>query len=241
VLNLGVVGAAAAGAAALHSWPVLALGGVAYAALVAWDMVSPEFWKKSLRGTTPSPLPDPDKLRDPAIQAAVKAIRAAEVALQEVLADIPPGVRGHLTTVLATLQELEQRAGRLVSRGEAMGEYLRTTDAGPVRAEVARLADKAASARDHEARSQYESARAAREGQLQAIGDIEAAQERILANLSRIVATMEGLPAQVVRMRVLDEQAVDAMLGDMNQQLESVNGEIRSFEDALKDLVESTK
>ncbi|MEJ7728058.1 MAG: hypothetical protein WKG00_02475 [Polyangiaceae bacterium] len=241
VVNLGVAGAAAVGAAALHSWPVLALGGAAYAALVAWDMVTPEFWRKSRRGGTASPLPDPEKLGDPATREAVRAIRAAEAALEQVLAETPPEILKHLTVVLSTLRELEERAARLVHRAEAMAGYLRTADAGPVRADVERLADKARRARDEEARSQYESARAAREGQLLAISDIEDAQERIVANLSRIVATMESLPAQVVRMRVLDDQAMDALLGDMNHKLERVNGEIQSFEDALKNLVENTK
>ena len=46
-VNLVVAGAAAVGAAALHSVPVLALGGVAYAALGAWDLVTPAFWRKA--------------------------------------------------------------------------------------------------------------------------------------------------------------------------------------------------
>jgi hypothetical protein len=68
VVNLGVAGASAAGALALHSWPILALGGAAYAALVAWDMVTPEFWRKALGSKTPTKLPQPEGLQDPRVQ-----------------------------------------------------------------------------------------------------------------------------------------------------------------------------
>ena len=66
-INLIVAGSSALGAAALHSWPILALGGAAYAALVAWDVASPKFWRETLSGKAEGELklPDPNKLQDP--------------------------------------------------------------------------------------------------------------------------------------------------------------------------------
>ena len=61
--SLGVVGAAVVTAAALGSWPILAVGGAAYAALVGWDLASPEFWKKALRGESPLPASSPARWR----------------------------------------------------------------------------------------------------------------------------------------------------------------------------------
>src|SRR5262249_59259470 len=58
--SLGVARAAALAAAALGSWPILAIGGAAYAALVGWDLSNPEFWKKALGNRAePVALPDP--------------------------------------------------------------------------------------------------------------------------------------------------------------------------------------
>ena len=241
LLNVSVAGAAAVGAAALHSWPILALGGAAYAALVAWDLATPTFWKKSLGGAKASALPAADKLTDPATREAVRAIAAAKDQLTQVLDETPPDVKSHLGMVLSTLDELDHRAARLVARAEDMARYLATVDADPIVAEMEKLSQKAQRARDEEARSQYESARAAREEQLKALRDIDDARERLAANLSRIVATLQGLPAQVVRMRVLDDQAMDALSGDMNDKLERVNNEIRSFEEALKNLTEISR
>src|SRR5262249_21748771 len=77
--SLGVAGTALVAAAALGSWPILAIGGAAYAALVAWDMSSPDFWKKALGGVGPEAarLPAPGKVQDPALRKAGEGILAA--------------------------------------------------------------------------------------------------------------------------------------------------------------------
>jgi hypothetical protein len=235
-VNLVVAGTGALGAAALQSWPILALGGAAYAALVAWDVVTPRFWRETLSGKTERAmkLPDPNKIQDVRMRDAVRAIRDADQELQRALEGAPQGVRNHMGLALMSLSELEERAARLVARGEELARYMRTVDIRAVREQV-RLADEQArGARDAEARAQLESARAAREEQLAALVDIDTARERVLANLARIAATMESLPAKVVRLRALDAQATESMYGDLNEELGRMNGEIGAFEETLK-------
>src|SRR6185295_7295512 len=90
--NLVVAGAAAVGAVALHSLPVIALGGAAYGAMVAWDLVSPEFWKKKLAGpaaVAPSKLPDPKALKSKALVEALQAVVRARATLQQILDATP--------------------------------------------------------------------------------------------------------------------------------------------------------
>ena len=55
-----------------------------------------------------------------------------------------------------------------------------------------------------------------------------------LGNLARLVATYQGLPGRVVHMRALDAQAVDALSGDVNQELDRMNHEMAAFEETLK-------
>lgn len=235
-VNLIVAGTGALGAAALQSWPVLALGGAAYMALVAWDVASPKFWRETLSGKTEGTLklPDPNKIQDVRMRDAVRAIREAHQELQRALEGAPHGVRNHMGLALLSLRELEERAARLVARGEELARYMRTVDIGAVREQI-RLADEQVrTTRDAEARAQLESARAAREEQLAALVDIDTARERVLANLARIAATMESLPAKVVRLRALDAQATESMYGDLNEELGRMNGEIGAFEETLK-------
>ncbi len=235
-VNLIVAGSGALGAAALQSWPILALGGAAYAALVAWDLATPKFWRETLSGKTEGQLklPDPGKLQDPRLRDAVQAIRTAHQELLRALEGAPEGVRNHMGLALMSLSELEERASRLVARGEDLARYMSTVDLGAVREQIRLADDQARSARDAEARAQFESARTAREEQLAALVDIDTARERVLANLSRIAATMQSLPAKVVRLRALDAQATESMYGDLNEELGRMNGEIGAFEETLK-------
>lgn len=237
-VNLGVAGTAAVGAAALHSWPLLAVGGAAWAALVAWDVVNPKFWKKAHTDEPEADLPSPSKISDPAVKEALAQILAAREERERVLAETPDQVKVHLAVALAQLGELEERGGRLIARAEALFKYLSQVNPEPIRKEMQRLREKAQRARDKEARAQYESALTAREEQIRALDDIADARERVAANLSRIAATLESLPAKVVRMRALDAQAMDALSGDVNHELEMVNGEVKMFEETLKSLAE---
>jgi hypothetical protein len=239
-LNLVVAGASVLGAAALHSWAVLALGGAAYTALVAWDMASPAFWRETLSGPAEesAKLPDPEKLEVPRVRDAVRAIHKAREELEGTLKDSPGAVQSHLGLALTSLVELEGRAARLVKRAEELARFLRTADPNALREQIRLLEEQARGARDPEAKAQYESARAAREEHLAALSDIDSALERVLANLSRIAATFQGLPAKVMRLRALDAQATESMYGDLNAELGRMNGEIGAFEDTLKTLQE---
>jgi hypothetical protein len=237
-LNLVVVGSAAMGAAALQSLPILALGGVAYAALIAWDLASPTFWKKAM---TPDParLPDPEKLLDVALQDAVKSLTGGRAKIAEVLVQTPDEVKHHLSSVLGAMTEMEDGAVRLVKRADDLTRYLATADPAPIHQEITKLADKARSARDDVTRKQYESARQMREEQLRALDDIAGARERVMANLARIVATVEGFPPKIMRMRALDAQAMDALSGSMTDELDRINGDMKAFEETLQSLGES--
>jgi phage shock protein A len=234
-LNLAVAGVGVLGAAALHSLPVLALAATMYLALVAWDAVTPSFWRKVLMPPrAPPALPDPASLSDEGLRRVVNAVIAARVERARVLTETPEDIRSHLVVAQMTVEELESRVARLVARAEDLAKYLRRMDVAAVRADAERLSSLARRAADAEARTQFEQARAARESQLKNLADIADAGERTFANLSRIVAALEALPVQVVRMRALDGQASESVYGDLNHNLEGMNSEIRVFEDSLK-------
>lgn len=236
-VNLGIAGTAAAGAIALQLWPIAAIGGAAYAALVAWDLVNPDFWKKALGNPSSlkaDTLPNPSAVSDPQVRESVKAILAARADLARVLGDTPADVSEHLGGALVSLEELEVRAKRLISRAEDLSQYLTKTNPEPIRKELARLQHRAELATDEQARIEYGQAAKAREDQLATLADIEAAKDRILANLARIVAALESMPAKVMRMRAADAAAMDDLTGSMNKDLARMNGEIETFEETLK-------
>jgi hypothetical protein len=238
--SIGVAGTALVTAAALGSWPILAIGGAAYAALVSWDLASPDFWKKALGGAAPDAarLPAPAKVRDPALRRAVEGLLAGRAELGRVLAETPDDIKANLAGATAQIAELERHAAMLVARGEGLARYLATVDAAAARRELADVEAHIAAARDGAARAQYQTARTARVEQLQALGDVDAAMDRIRAQLSTIVATVEGLAPKIVRMRALDAQAMDELSGSVTEELAHMNNEVRVFEETLKSLAE---
>jgi hypothetical protein len=245
-INLTVAGAGIAGALALNLWPLAALGGAAYLALVGWDLASPDFWKKTfarpeagdtIAGDEEDTIPDPASLRDPIARDAATGVLAARKELDRVVGEASTEVGVELAGLLVNLDELQGRAAGLIRRAEDLALFLGKSDPEPVRREIARLTDLSARTTDIEARAQYDSALASRQEQLRVLDDIASALERLRANLTRIVATFEGLSAKVVRMGAMDAQAMDHLSGDMNQELERMNGEIHTFEETLRHLV----
>lgn len=183
-------------------------------------------------------LPDAGDLRDPGVAEAVKQIKLGREELDRVLAETPDEVKAHLGIVIVSVSALEQNAVRLVGRAEDITRYLATTRPEGVSTEIDRLSGKIVLARDALARKEYESARAARQDQLRALEDIASARERAMANLTRMVATLEGLPPKIVRMRALDAQAMDALSGTMNEELDRINTDMLDVEETLKSLGE---
>jgi hypothetical protein len=242
--NLGVAGVTAVAAAALASWPILAIGGAAYAALVAWDVANPDFWKKAMGGKSgpeSARLPDPAKIPDQELADAVRGILAARAEIAKTLKDTPAEVKDHLAEAIGQIAELERHAIVLVARGGDLTKYLNSVDRSKILAEQVALGQKVRSTADAQAAAQYQTARQARDEQLKAIEDIGGARERIGANLATIVATLEALPAKIMRMRALDAQAADELSGTVNEELQRMNGQIVVFEETLKSLAEVTR
>lgn len=238
VLNLGVFGAAAAGAVALASWPIAALGGVAYAALVASDIANPAFRRKALRRSSTFALPRPKELSDLALREVVVDLQTARADITAALRETPARVQRNLATTIDSIEELEGHAAMLVARARDLGHYLEGVDMAQAKQESERLRRRAAQSSDADASREYELAAAAAAERVAALTDITAGRERILANLTRIIATLRGVPPKIVRMRTLDDRATDSLTSDFDRELSRLNTDLRAFEQTLEALVE---
>ncbi len=240
-LNLSVLGSAVIGGLALASWPIAAIGGVAYLALVASDVSNAEFRKRVLRGRgTPSRLPRPAEVTDPAVRASVEAIVAARREIDAVVKTTPERVARNVRSAISSLDELETHSAALVLRAEELSKYLATIDVGAAHAEVDGMTTRARAATDPGIRNDYELAAGLAEERTQALADISTARERVLAHLARIVTTYKGVPAKLMRLRALDDQASDVLGDTVGAELERMNVDLRSFEETLQSIVEVT-
>ena len=245
LLALGVGGVVATG---LQSWPMFALGVVAWLALTAWDMVTPEFRKRVREEAAAESLevPDANKLLDPASRDAVKNVAAARAERVRLAAEIPEHLRNFVNMALSAVPELERHAAVLVDRLEAHTRYIsygqrRLTDPAQLREEMQQLERQVASAVDEEARKQFALALDARHAQLGELEELSQSRERVLANLSRVVATLESLPTKMLKMRTLDDTTTDSVSGDLGQEIDRINDELRAFEETLRPVEERVR
>jgi hypothetical protein len=236
-LNLFLGGLGAAIAWSQHSLPVLVGAGTVYAALAVRDLSKAQTWRRARREVgdprAQSELPEPSQLFDPALQRAARQLLQAQ---QDLARERKSGgaMAAYLDLALGSAGQLDAGAARLVNRGDALFRYLRSQSQERVQGEVKDLEAKARKAQDAGAREQYLAAKAAREQHLQTLRQLSEALERIHANVARLVATAEGLPARVVHLRALDGQEVDAMSGNVNQELDRLSREVAEFEETLK-------
>ena len=233
-INLGVGAGAAVLAIGLSSLPLGLLGGLAYVALVAFDAMT---GKKKLRAPViPTVLPDPKTIRDAETRACVEKIRASKVQLQRAIDETPSDVIAHMATTLSTLQTLEAHAARLVARNEDIVQYLTGVDINALVTEVKQLQQRARDASHPSSRQMLEEATKARMDQLRSLKELKATKESIDAQLSRLVAVYGALPTKLVHMRALDAATMDQLSGDMTQELQAVDEELKTSEKVIKNL-----
>lgn len=238
-LNLGVLGAAVTMAVALASWPIGALGGAAYAALIASDVASANFRRRALCSRAPAKLPRADVLSFAPVRNAVEAMVQARAEVDEVVRATPDRIRRTIAPTLRSLDELEGHGAALSIRCDGLAKYLSTVKLEDVEREVQLLEQRAGAARDRAARDDYRAAATAAQERLVTLTDIAHGRDRILAHLARIVSTVRGVPAKLVRLRALDEQASDALTGDVGAELDRMNLDLVAFEQTLEAIVTS--
>jgi len=205
-------------------------------AMVAWDLVTPEFWANvsATELLPPSRLPQPDDVQDPAVRSTVRELWVARNELARVVGGASLQVRGYVGMIVSSLGQLESQAGELVGRADLLGRYLATVSPALVETEVARLRAESVATDDPEARKQFEQALASRQEQLKALEDIKDARDRVSGTLSKVVAALQALPAKVVRMQVMDAESLTAVSGDVNRELDTLSNEVSAFEETLR-------
>jgi hypothetical protein len=238
--NILVGGAGAVAAVAVGFWPLAALGGVAYLGLVAWDVASPDFWSKVLGDPALAlpeqnvELPSPKKLADPVLRTHAEGVARAREELLRLVQESQGSVSSELVGITVPLAELEGRAARLLRMGDGLYRYLASVNVDALRREASRLRSHAELSSDPAAREQYAATAAAREKQLEVIDDLARALDRVHASLARIVATLEGLAAQVVRVGALDAETMQGLSGDVDAELKRVSTEVGTLEETIR-------
>jgi hypothetical protein len=236
-INLSVLGIAVLGSVALLSWPIAALGGAAYAALVSADVANPKFRREVLLGRKkPARLPAPQSVADPRLQALITDVAKTRAEVDRIVREMPDRVRRSLERTLVALTELEGHAAQLIERAGELDGFLTTTLLDEARADAAQLRERAAATSDETTRREYGLAADAARDRVSSIEALATSRDRVQANLERIRATVKAVPSKLVRIRTLDNEASDALTGDVGNELDGMNIDLKAFEDTLEAL-----
>lgn len=236
-VGLGVAAGGAVVAIALTNPLVGAIAGAAYGLTVFVDALRRFRRKDRARKQLVSGLPDPDDIKDPTTRSAAQKILAAKAKIQKVVDETPPDVMLHMQKTVASLEEMQSYAIRLVQRAEEITRYLTSVNLPALVQEVKHLATRATAAKDAEARSSFEQAKNARMEEIRSLKELRAQKERIDANLMRVVAVLGSLPTKIVQLRTLDAVAMDQLSGDISQDIDTIGEELKTSERMIKELV----
>jgi hypothetical protein len=235
-VGVGVAAGAATVAIALTNPVIGVIGGGVYLATVAIDAWRRRRKKaKKAHAANVFGMRHPDDIHDEATRNAVKKILANRATLQKVLDETPEEIKIGIKNTLDSLDELERHAVRLVERAEDITIHLSKINLPALVTEVKQLAQRAASAKDPEARKSFDEAKTARMDEIRALKDLRATKERIDANLMRVVAIFGSLPTKLVQLRALDAQAMDQLSGDMQQDLDTIGKELEVQEKVVRE------
>lgn len=238
-VGLGAVAGAATVAIALTNPIVAAIGGGVYVLSVAIDAARRRRAKDKRKRiqSVIGGMPDIDDIKDPETRATVAKMLAARQNLQKVIDETPSDILIQLQKTIDSLSQLELYASSLVKRAEDTTAYLGSVNLPALVQEVKTLAQRAAAAKDPEARAGYDQAKNARMEQIRALKDLKANKERVDANLMRVVAVLGALPTKIVRLRALDAQAMEQLSGDITHDLTQMGEELQTSEKVIRELV----
>lgn len=248
-VNLGVLGAGTLGAVGLvlTAHPmlgvlVLALGVLAYGALIGLDMFNPAFIRRvyeqggagsqaDTAGLVAEILPaeiEPEELR-----ATYQAILASYGQVHDAVGAGGGILQRNLTEAQERCAYLVREAGQMARRGNALHRYLARDRPRSIEAEAARLEGQAQSTRDQAAAQSFRQAAQAKRLQVETYLQIEGLYDRIKAQLSVIQTALDGMHARVVKINATDPEKAATLGASLSDHLGALQTDMQVLETAV--------
>lgn len=131
---------------------------------------------------------------------------------------------------------LQSSARDLLRRERTLRELVRPEEEGRLRAERDALAQRVAQATDEVARSRFEAALVAVDEQIAKRRDVARNADRLEAEHTRLIATLEGLLVNVVRLRSADATSAHVAGAGLQESLDALRSEVDALADAAEEM-----
>jgi len=238
VTGLVLAGLSAAIALMIGSWWIFLVGFLGYVVFTGYKLSCPECWCPLGAGTGTLRLPEYQDVTDPDLQSLVLAFHRGRSEVEHVFTQIPEEVKTYRPMVLSRLDSLEGCATRLLLRVQKLTKLISLINRSNIEDELRQLGELAQSTVDAETQHEYESALSSKQAQQGVIDEVSQARSRANASLLRVVVTVKGLPAQLIRLYLLDTQMKDSLSTDLKEICETLQGELMASEQTLEGLEE---
>lgn len=255
--NLGVFGAGTLGAVGLilsgHSVlgiMVLALGVLAYGALIGLDLFNPRF-VRSVYGLAdpdaeaPPELGDelmpeisPQQIEPDELRAVYQAILSSYVQVRDAIRAGGGMVQKSLIETYERCGVLVQEAGQVAHRGNALHRYLARERPHGIAASAERLEAQARSTRDQAAAESFLQAALGKRHQLETYRQIEDLYDRIKGQLSVIESSFDGVHAKVVKLNATDPEKAATLGASLSDHLGALRTDIQILETTVNETIQ---
>jgi hypothetical protein len=231
-VNLVVMGAFSVTALLSGSLWLLAFGIATYAFLVTWKATSQEVWHEAIGEEQRRPqLPDPFHLADPLLRRCVSSMVVARSEIVRLLRDASPALRQRVSGLPVGIDWLEAWAAHSLARIEELDRHLALVSRVSLQDEEERLGRMARTTLDPVAQREYERARQVRVQHLASVEELGRMRTRLTSTLQRVVAAVEALPSQLMRLILLDGEHGGLPAPDLDAELDHLRTEMRIAEE----------
>jgi hypothetical protein len=254
--NLAVFGTGTLGAAGLilsgHAMLgvlVLALGVLAYGALIGLDLFNPKFVRKVYDLADPDAEPhvalgdermpeiSPQQIEPDELRAIYQAILSSYVQVREAIRAGGGMVQKSLIETYERCGVLVQEAGQVAHRGNALHRYLARERPREIEASAERLEGQARATRDQAAAESFRQAALGKRLQLETYRQIEDLYDRIKGQLSVIESSFDGVHAKVVKLNATDPEKAATLGASLSDHLGAVRADIQVLETTVEETI----
>jgi hypothetical protein len=258
-VNLGVLGGGTLGTVALvlagHPMlgiMVLALGVLAYGALVGLDMFNPKFIRQVYEQSDPSAALraggaaamselsleiGPDEIEPDELRATYQAILGSYAQVYDAVGAGGGILQRSLTEANERCAYLVREAGQMARRGNALHRYLARERLRSIEADAERLEGQARSTRDQAAAQSFRQAAQAKRQQLETYLQIEGLYDRIKAQLSVIQTSLDGMHARVVKLNATDPEKLATLGASLSDHLGALQSDMQVLETTVDETI----
>jgi hypothetical protein len=222
----------------------IGLGIAAYAALVALDLRSPEFIRRSnrrVRVEDEEARLDPARLGDREIAEAYAAILRSMAECQNVYERTSAELQASLEDGLRRSQELVSVAAKAAKRSDAIRRHLDGDSPEGLEKELARLRSLAARTQDAAAREGFLQAADAKHKELETYRQLLGLRDRIHAQLKLIETSLDALAAKLVKLEATDLAEAISINDSITENVQTMRSDVEILESTYEETMQELR